>query len=249
MSENLSFVITGASSELGLALSSSLLKESGVSLLLTSRRDLDAPAAEAGHRVLLSPGLDLADASSAAELRARSEQFFEGPFHVVNCVGYFPGYKGIDEIGPDVARAVYESNVLAVYAAAHALLPLMRRRGGGHFITFSSHTDYQCYPLMAAFTSAKSAVESLTRSIAHEFSRDGVVANTLALATLATEAERRLKPSGDQENWLQLPQVCGVIRELVTSPFSVVNGNTIHLYNHSESYFHQSYFKRIGREE
>lgn len=249
MSKNLSFVITAAGSDLGRSLAEFLLQDSDTSLLLTTRREYDFRKLEETGRVLHCANLDLTNEQNISTLTSEADRFFKTGFHVVNCVGNFPGYKSLQDVGVSEASQIFNSNVLTVYAAAHALLPLMQIRGGGHFIAFSSHTDYQCYPLMATFTSAKAAVESLIQSIAHEYSKHNIIANTLALATLATETEMKLKPHGDHANWLQLAQVCSLIRELVQSPFSIMNGNTLHLYNHSDSFFHQSYFERISQEE
>jgi len=249
MSKNLSFVITGAGGDLGRSLAEFLIADTDVSLVLTTHREHDFAELQKTGRVCYCPNLDLTNEKHLAKLAAEVATFFKTRFHVVNCVGYFPGYKPLVEIGVSQARRVLENNLLTVYGVASALLPLMQSRRGGHFLAFSSHTDYQSYPLMAAFTSAKAGLESLVRSIAHEYSKDGVVANTLAVATLATDLEKALKPLGDHENWLQLSQVCRLIRQLIESPFSVMNGNTIHLYNHSESFFHQSYFERISSED
>jgi 3-oxoacyl-[acyl-carrier protein] reductase len=249
MSKNLSFVITAAGSDLGRSLAEVLLEDSQTSLLLTTRKEYDFRKLEETGRVLHCPNLDLANEQDISTLASETDRFFKTGFHVVNCVGYFPGYSPLSDINVSEARRIFESNLLAVYAVAFALLPLMQTRGGGHFMAFSSHTDYQSYPLMAAFTSAKAGLETLIRSIAHEYSKDKIIANTLAVATLATETEKKLKPHGDHENWLQLAQVSRLIRELVENPFSIMNGNTIHLYNHSDSFFHQSYFERISSEE
>jgi NAD(P)-dependent dehydrogenase (short-subunit alcohol dehydrogenase family) len=249
MSQNLSFVITGAGGDLGRSLAEFLIADTEVRLVLTTHREHDFGELQKTGRVLYCPNLNLTDEQDLATLAGKVDTFLKTRFHVLNCVGYFPGYKPLVEINISEARRVLESNLLAVYGIATTLLPLMQSRKGGHFLAFSSHTDYQSYPLMAAFTSAKAGLESLVRSIAHEYSKDGVVANTLAVATLATDLERTLKPLGDHENWLQLSQVCQLIRELIESPFSIMNGNTIHLYNHSESFFHQSYFERISSED
>lgn len=249
MSQNLSFVITGAGGDLGRSLSEFLIAEPEVRLILTTHGEHDFVDLQKTGHVRYCPNLDLTDEQDLATLATEVDRTFKSRFHVINCVGYFPGYKPLVQVTVPEARRVFERNVLTVYGVAVALLPLMQARKGGHFLAFSSHTNYQTYPLMAAFTSAKGGLENLIRSIAHEYSKHNVIANTLAVATLATDLEKKMKPLGDHENWLQLSQVCSLVRKLIESPFSIMNGNTIHLYNHSESFFHQSYFDRISSEE
>ena len=122
-------------------------------------------------------------------------------------------------------------------------------RGGGHFIGFSTHTSYQHYPKMVAFTVAKVAVESLIKGISNEFFGQGIIANTIALATLDTPAEREIKPNGDRENWLQLNEVCELVEKTILQSSNLINGNAIQVYKYSEKYFRESYFDRIKGNE
>ena len=85
-----------------------------------------------------------------------------------------------------LALTVFYSYVSSLFATSIAFLPVMRAKGGGHFIAFSSHAVPHSYPLMAAFLAAKAAVYSLVLSIANEWARDGIIANALAIATLYT---------------------------------------------------------------
>jgi NAD(P)-dependent dehydrogenase (short-subunit alcohol dehydrogenase family) len=192
-------------------------------------------------------GVDLANTQAGARLAHATRDHLAGrAFAVANCVGSFPGYRGITEIDGNSAASVLRDNLLAVYNTAHALLPLMRDAGGGHFVAFTSHSRYQAYPLMAAFDAAKAGVVQLVRHIANEEARHRVFANALALATLLTDAERRMKPHGDHAAWLRPEQVAEALFWLVGAPASAVNGNELHLFNYSESYFHASYFDRIN---
>jgi 3-oxoacyl-[acyl-carrier protein] reductase len=239
------FLITGAGSAVGRALVEHLSSRPDVRLLLTTRRQavFSNPSSAAVHM----PNIDFLDPADLETFSKWVQAETEGPFTVINCLGYFPGFVPIAELPIAEARRVYESNVLALYAVATVCIPVMTRNGGGHFLAFSSHAVSQAYPLMGAFASAKAAVELLIKSIANEYARDGVVATALAPATIDTPVERELTPMGDFEHWLRPEQICNLIDRLVDGSFSIVNGNTIQLYNYSDSYFGQSYFDRIGR--
>lgn len=242
------FLITGASSTLGRAFVRWFSARPGVALAATTRGNLRCPALESRPDALWIPGADLLQPDHMNRVRDQVADFARGPLHVVNCVGHFPGFKRICETDIFTARRVYEENVLTVYSAAQALVPLMVERGGGHFVAFSSHSVYQTYPFMGAFASAKAAVETLVRAIANEHSRDGIIATALALATVDSAQERALAPHGDFEHWLKPHQICQFVDGMVAQPFSIMNGNTIHLYNYSHSYFGQAYFDRVGRD-
>ncbi|PLX85219.1 MAG: hypothetical protein C0617_04850 [Desulfuromonas sp.] len=241
-----SYLITGVSSHLGEKLVGHLSEDPGNRVFTTSRGPsaFDQITAKPNHQHLT--GVDLLQADDVSRLFSAVSRWAEGPFHVVNCVGYFPGYSAMRQTPFDEFRRVFECNVLTLYATANALLPLMQAKGGGHFMAFSSHSVAQAYPLMAAFTAAKAAVESLVRSIANEHAKEGIVANAFAIATINTPREHDLRPGADSSGWLDVEQISRYVVEIVRAPFSIMNGNTIHLYNYSDTFFHTSYFDRLG---
>lgn len=246
MAEQHSFVITGSNSFLGRAFAKMLSKNEDYKVFLTSRSKFNFNGLLKKKNVSYLPKIDLTVESDVEKLAAAINDFLPDSFHVINCLGYFPGYETIEEINITTAKNVFDSNVLALYSVANKLLPLMCKRKGGHFIGFSTHTSYQHYPKMVAFTAAKAAVESLIRGIANEYFEKGINANTIALATLLTETELKMKPKGDSKNWLNTDEVCEFVENIILQPSKLISGNVIHIYKYSESYFHQSYFDRIN---
>ncbi|MCL2682687.1 MAG: SDR family oxidoreductase [Bacteroidales bacterium] len=252
--EQQAYVITGATSYLGEELAKYYSSE-GNKVLLTSRKPISERSRKASEcleklrndNVIYLSDIDLIVESSLDQLRDEIKRFIPNKFHVINCVGYFPDYKMIEDMSIIEAKKVFDSNVLSLYNVAHKLIPLMCERGGGHFIGFSAHTAYQHYPKMSAFTAAKIAVESLIQGISNEYLENGVIANTIALATLDTEEERRIKPKGDSSSWLKTDEVCTIVDNLIRSSSNLINGSIIHAYKYSKTYFGQSYFDRIKK--
>ena len=247
MAEQHSFVITGANSYLGRAFAKMLCKNKNYKVFLTSRNKFNFKGLLEGDNVFYLPEIDLTVESDVEKLTDAINDFLPNSFHVINCLGYFPGYKTVEEMKIVTAKRIFDSNVLALYSVANKLLPLMCKRNGGHFIGFSIHTSYQHYPKMTAFTAAKAAVESLIKGIANEYLDKGINANTIALATLLTETELKIKPKGDSKNWLNTNEVCELVESIILQPSKLINGNVIHIYKYSDSFFHQSYFDRITK--
>lgn len=245
MAEQHSFVVTGANSFLGRAFAKLLSKNGDYKVFLTSRSKFNFNGLLEKKNVFYLPEIDLTVESEAEKLATAINDFLPDRFHVINCLGYFPGYETIEEIKIETAKKIFDSNVLTLYSVANKLLPLMCKRKGGHFIGFSTHTSYQHYPKMVAFTAAKTAVESLIRGIANEYLEKGINANAIALATLLTETELKIKPKGDSKNWLNTDEVCELVENIILQPSKLINGNVIHIYKYSDSFFHQSYFDRI----
>lgn len=243
---NKSLVITGASSYLGKAFATYFCK-AGNRVVLTSRRVCEDLAYLQNKDVLYLPGLDLTDEKNLDVLHKEISIFFDSGFHVINCLGYFPDYKSIENMSMSEARSVLDSNVLAVFGVANRLLPLMSERGGGHFVGFSMHTTYQNYPYMALFSAAKTALESLIKGISNECLKDGVHANVIALSTLQTENELKMKPHGDFDNWLKAEDVCMIVKNLIENSAGLVNGSVIHAYKYSKTFFGESFMDRIKK--
>lgn len=243
-----SFLITGASSFLGRSLADTLSQDDSNRLFLTSRKPANSTnGLKKNKNVFQLPGIDLSTEEDLSRLATAVDGYFPGKFHIINCLGFFPGYERLDDLPIGEARKVFDSNVVSLYGVAHQLIPIMRKRKGGHFIGFSSHTNYQHYPNMVAYSAAKAAVESLISGIANEYLHQGIIANTIALSTMDTHVEWKMKPRGDRKNWLRPVEVSRFIQDFVRQPGGLVNGNVIHLYKYSQSYFHQSYFERIKK--
>jgi NAD(P)-dependent dehydrogenase (short-subunit alcohol dehydrogenase family) len=82
------------------------------------------------------------------------------------------------EVCLDAFRKVYETDVVGTLKMAQACYPLMRERGGSMVFVSSLHAK-MTYPARASYTSAKSAVCGLARTIALEWGPLGIRVNTI----------------------------------------------------------------------
>lgn len=83
---------------------------------------------------------------------------------------------------------VYKVNVFAVAALTQACVPLMQK--GSHVVTISSMGGIQGsmkFPGLAAYSSSKGAVITLSELLAEEYKEKGVAFNVLALGAVNTE--------------------------------------------------------------
>lgn len=252
MKELNSYLVTGASSFLGKAFAKKLSENKNNRVFLTCRSKIEFDEENtlddmiANGNVYYLPNIDLTVEKDIDLLFTEVDHFFSERFHVINCLGFFGKYEMIEQMNIDIARKIFEGNILALYSVAHKIIPLMCSRGGGHFVGFSTHTAYQNFPLMAAFTAAKVAVESLIKSISNEYLSEGIIANAIAPATLKTKVELEMKPNGDHENWLELSDVCNLVDDLILCSNNIVNGTIIQAYKYSDTYFNQSYYNRVN---
>lgn len=97
-----------------------------------------------------------------------------GPIDVlVNNAGI--GLLGAFEATPmATVRELFETNTFGVMAMTQAVLPQMRARGSGAVVNVTSSATLAAFPLVAAYTASKTAVEGFTASLAHEAAEFGI---------------------------------------------------------------------------
>ncbi len=119
-----------------------------------------------GMRVL---ALDVTDEDSIALAVERA-----GPIDVlVNNAGI--GLFGSLEHSPmQKIRDVYATNTLGTIAMTQAVIPQMRERGSGAIVNITSSVTLAPFPLAAAYTGSKSAIQGFTGSLAHELAPLGI---------------------------------------------------------------------------
>lgn len=96
--------------------------------------------------------------------------------------------KPFAEISSADFEYVYKVNVFGVAALSKAVLPLMTN--GSHVVTISSMGGIQGsskFPGLAAYSSSKGAVITLSELLAEEYKEQGVAFNVLALGAVQTE--------------------------------------------------------------
>ncbi|SEB98923.1 D-xylose dehydrogenase [Rhizobiales bacterium GAS188] len=96
----------------------------------------------------------------------------------------------------EVEPAYWDGN-LAVnlnhqFFATQAVAPGMARRGGGSVILFGSVAWMRGRPGLVAYTTAKAAINGMTRTLARELGDSGIRVNCIVPGAIATERQARL---------------------------------------------------------
>lgn len=97
-----------------------------------------------------------------------------GPIDVlVNNAGL--GLFGAFEATPmETVREIFDTNTFGVMTMCQAVIPQFRERRSGMIINVTSSTTLVPFPLVAAYTASKTAIEGFTGSLALELAQFGV---------------------------------------------------------------------------
>lgn len=241
MSAETCVIVAGAAGFLGKALVRAAEAAPEVSRVLAVTRRPDSRVLE-GSDVL--GGIDLADPGGIAALRDVIERFDEPRIALVHCVGNFPKLAPLHRTPLSDFTGTVDSNLTTFVGAMQAVMPAMRRRRWGRLIAFSAHARAENYPFMGSFNIAKAALEAAVQTAANENARYGIAVNAISIATLNTEVEKELKPTGSFSDWLDPAEVASFALEMALSGPIHLNGSIIHYWHHSDSFFGESAFAR-----
>ncbi|HYZ24684.1 MAG TPA: SDR family oxidoreductase [Rhodopila sp.] len=136
--------------------------------------------------------MDLRDRGAGAAWIAAVEQAAgRGVDVLVNNAGGVAGQEPVPV--EDVADAdwniIFDINIHAAFALCRAVVPGMKRAGGGRIVNISSGAGLQpSLTGIQAYCSAKHAVVGLTRQLAHELGRFNITVNSVAPGFVRTNA-------------------------------------------------------------
>jgi NAD(P)-dependent dehydrogenase (short-subunit alcohol dehydrogenase family) len=232
-------VVIGGTSGIGLALSIGLA-EAGADVVATARRSEQvnetAVKIEAlGRRTLRIPS-DVGDRASLEKLCAETLSAFGKVDILVNCAGKIkraPTLTFPEELWQDIL----DTNLTGTLRACQIFGKPMLDRGYGRIINIASLNTFVSLNEVAAYAASKAGVAALTRSLAVEWSRHGVLVNAVAPGVFRTALNAELldsTPRG-QELLMRTPmgrfgkteEVVGATVFLASEAASFVTGQTL----------------------
>lgn len=159
-------LITGCSSGYGLEIARHF-HALGWNVVATMRKPSAATLTPSERLRILA--LDVTDPDSIALALELA-----GPIDVlVNNAGI--GLFGALEHSPMAKiRDVYATNTLGTIAMTQAVIPQFRARGSGVIVNVTSSATLAPFPLAAAYTGSKTAIQGFTGSLAHELAPLGI---------------------------------------------------------------------------
>jgi NAD(P)-dependent dehydrogenase (short-subunit alcohol dehydrogenase family) len=187
-------VITGASKGLGKAMAVALAAE-GARIALVSR---DLPQLELVAAEITAAGGQAepfaADVTSEEQVRALEREVLSR-FGVVNILINNAGVnvrKPVEEFTLAEWRMVMDTNVTAAFLLCRSFVPAMKGRGYGRILNMTSIMSHVSLPHRIAYSTSKTALLGMTRTLALELAPDAITVNGISPGPFGTEMNRTL---------------------------------------------------------
>jgi len=240
----MNLVITGVSSEIGIEVANRVASASNVLLVTSRKTEVDGFKPNFPKSVYHLQGLDLTRETDTLKVSHVARELFNKPFCWLHCAGSFWRHKSLEDTSLEEAVTMIMSHYVTLYATAKVLIPEMKQVKGGRILALSCNSVRYNYPEMAAFTSAKAAVECLIRCIANEYLKDNVLANCIALPTVATPTVKSLKLEQYHKYYIELDKLVDAIINMFVNMSPFVTGNVLSIVKHSPFFYTEGYYTR-----
>ena len=171
------FIVTGASSGIGLS-TAIALSERGANVALLAR---SSDALEQLARKLpgsLPVTADMTQFAGVREAVAAVHQHYGRVDGLVNNAGRSYA-ASVEEIDPALFDEIFHLNVLGPIVAMQAVIPLMRTQGGGSIVNINSGTAFMTVSQYSAYSASKRALLGFSLTARAELERDHIVVSEI----------------------------------------------------------------------
>ncbi len=138
------------------------------------------------------------DLDHQAEAVERAMEAFGRVDFLVNNAGTNPVFGPIADLDLDVARKVFETNVISALGFAQKTWHAWQKDNGGAIVNIASIAGLAPSPFIGAYGVSKAAMINLTQQLAHEFAPK-VRVNAIAPAVVKTKFAQALYENREEE--------------------------------------------------
>jgi NAD(P)-dependent dehydrogenase (short-subunit alcohol dehydrogenase family) len=192
-------LVTGASSGIGKA-TAERLATAGYKVYGTSRR-----GAQTGQRSFAMLPLDVTSDESV-EAAVNELMRLEGRIDLlVNNAGFGVAPAGAEESSMEQARSIFETNFFGIIRMTRAVVPHMRKQGGGRIINIGSVLGFLPMPYGALYAATKHAIEGYSESLDHELRTRGIRVSVIEPAYTKTPFDANfLEPDAKLDEYREI---------------------------------------------
>ncbi|GAA3783360.1 SDR family oxidoreductase [Streptomyces coacervatus] len=192
-------LVTGASRGIGYGVAEALVAR-GDRVAITGRNEdaLKEAVEKLGAERVIGIAGKAHDLDHQAEAVERTMAAFGRVDYLVNNAGTNPVFGPIADLDLNVARKVFETNVISALGFAQKTWHAWQKDNGGAIVNIASVAGLAPSPFIAAYGVSKAALINLTQQLAHEFA-PGVRVNAIAPAVVKTKFAQALYEGREAE--------------------------------------------------
>jgi NAD(P)-dependent dehydrogenase (short-subunit alcohol dehydrogenase family) len=179
-------IVTGAGTGIGRASALALAHEGARLVLVGRRRDRVEQVAQEIGDPASALRADVSQPADIVRIVQDTESRFGGLHFLVNNAGVLH-IGNAEQITEEQWDQTFNINVRAVWLLSRAVLPAMRKAGGGSIVNIASTLGLVGAPNRAAYAPSKGAVVQLTRSMAIDHGADKIRVNAICPSFVETE--------------------------------------------------------------
>ncbi|HWW15560.1 MAG TPA: SDR family NAD(P)-dependent oxidoreductase [Candidatus Dormibacteraeota bacterium] len=127
-------------------------------------------------------------------------------------------------------QRMFDANLNSAFHILRAVIPEMRKAGGGRIVAIGSRQAEEPAPTIGAYSASKAALVSLMKTVALENKDAGITANVILPGTIDTPANRKDIPGADLSTWVQPASIASLIVWLAGDAGKDVTGAAIPVY-------------------
>jgi NAD(P)-dependent dehydrogenase (short-subunit alcohol dehydrogenase family) len=178
-------IITGGGTGIGLA-TAKLFHAEGANVVLAGTSDASLRAADDLGNRAVAMRADMSRADDVQALVGLAAEKFGGLDILCNVAGASGPMFAFTECSEENFDTMVDVNLRAVFLTMKFAIPEMLKRGGGAIVNVSSTAALIGTPALGAYGAAKSGVVALTRTVALEYAKAGIRANSICPGPIDT---------------------------------------------------------------
>ncbi|WBU37537.1 SDR family NAD(P)-dependent oxidoreductase [Homoserinibacter sp. YIM 151385] len=232
-------MITGAGRGIGRAIAETFMREGSIVVVTDVSEEAIAWAEPTRTAAGVAGSSLVCDVRSTASVRAAVDAVLQrhGRIDVlINNAGIL-GEGLIEDTDDETWNRVLDVNVTGTFRTCQAVMPAMKRQGGGRIINAASFAAIVPSVGSAAYAASKAAVVQFTRTLAGELGPWGITANAYAPGMIPTDIngfterpdaeQSRLLDTLTLRRWGEPEEVCDLLCFLASDASRYITGTLL----------------------
>ena len=232
--ENKVVLITGTTGTLGSA-TAKVFAQANAKLALAGRRQKKLEALQPGFSSTkcMIQTADLSDQQQTKQLVDSIVSHYGRIDVLLNVAGGFDMGKRVHELNDEDFNKMFNMNFITTLNTCKQVIPHMLKQGTGRIVNVSARAAVEGKDKMAPYCISKSAIVTLTESLAAEHKSNDININCVLPGTIDTPTNRSDMPNADFTTWVPTEDIANTMLYLSSELANSVNGAIVPVYGKS----------------